>query len=56
VVPGATSATFSGPGNPKQTEPQKKKKSKKKKSKKHTKKKGSGKKARHANGNRRAGK
>jgi hypothetical protein len=55
VVPGATSATFSGPGNPKQTQPQQKKKSKKK-SKKHTKKKGSGKQARHANGNRRAGK
>jgi Tol biopolymer transport system component len=54
-VPGAASATFNGPGNPKQTEPQKKKKSKKK-SKKHTKKKGSGKQARHANGNRRAGK
>jgi hypothetical protein len=56
VVPGAASATFNGPGNPKQAEPQKKKKSKKKKSKKHAKKKGSGKKARHANGNRRAGK
>jgi hypothetical protein len=52
AVPGAASATFNGPGNPKQTQPQKKKKSKK-----HAKKKkGSGKKARHANGNRRAGK
>jgi hypothetical protein len=55
VVPGAASATFNGPGNPTQTQPQKK--AHKKKSKKHAKKKkGSGKKARHANGNRRAGK
>ena len=55
AVPGAASASFNGPGNPKQAPPQKKK-SKKKKPKKHTKKKGSSKKARHANGNRRAGK
>ena len=58
-VPAAASATFAGPGNPKQTQPRKKKrkqKTHKKKSKKHSKKKGHGKKARHANGNRRAGK
>lgn len=53
AVPGAASATFSGPGNEKQTQARKKKKAHKK-SKRHAKKKG--KQARHENGNGRTGK
>jgi len=61
AVPGAASTTFTGPANEKQTQAKKKKRAHKKKHKKHAKKKskgkkGKGKNARHANGNRRAGK
>ena len=53
--PGAASAAFNGPGNPPASK-QKKSKKKPHKKHKHAKKKGKGKRARHANGNRRAGK
>jgi hypothetical protein len=53
VLGGAASATFNGPGNPPGQSTKKKSHKKKHKAKK---KKGNGKKARHANGNRRAGK
>jgi hypothetical protein len=54
ATPGAASASFNGPGNPPEQKKSKKKTHKKKQQ--HAKKKGKGKKARHANGNRRAGK
>lgn len=56
AVPGAGSATFSGPGNPKEKSPKKKHKKKKHKKHKGKKKNGKGKKTRNANGNGRTGK